>query len=82
MANKLHIAAAVIAAVIAPVTAIWPVPQQLSTGSDVLFIDKSMKVTYNGDSVSWTSGKDKGKDRSPLQTRGANDEAQDRKSVV
>lgn len=52
MLNKTYIAVAAFAAV-NPVNAIWAVPQQISTGKDVLFIGKSIKVIYNGEPVRW-----------------------------
>ncbi|KAF5135058.1 Beta-hexosaminidase [Metarhizium anisopliae] len=51
MLNNAIIAVAALAA-FRPVDAIWPVPQQISTGQDVLFVDKSIQVTYNGEPVS------------------------------
>jgi hexosaminidase len=36
-----------------PVNALWPIPQEQSLGEDVLFIDHSLKVTYNGRQVRW-----------------------------
>lgn len=58
---KILAGAAIFAALLPPVHSIWPVPQQISTGSDVLFIEKSLKVTYNGNELPWTSGKCKDK---------------------
>ncbi|KAK3191150.1 Glucosamine-6-phosphate isomerase (Glucosamine-6-phosphate deaminase) (GNPDA) (GlcN6P deaminase) [Lecanicillium sp. MT-2017a] len=58
---KILAGAAIFAALLPPVHSIWPVPQQISTGSDVLFIEKSLKVTYNGEELPWTSGKCKDK---------------------
>lgn len=52
MLNNAIIAVAALAA-FRPVDAIWPVPQQISTGQDVLFVDKSIQVTYNGEPVRW-----------------------------
>ncbi|KJK89666.1 hypothetical protein H633G_06411 [Metarhizium anisopliae BRIP 53284] len=52
MLNNAIIAVAALAA-LRPVDAIWPVPQQISTGQDVLFVDKSIQVTYNGEPVSY-----------------------------
>lgn len=54
MAWKGLIAMAVLA--LQPVYALWPIPQEVSTGSDVLFINKNIKVTYNGALVNWKSG--------------------------
>lgn len=34
-----------------PVHAIWPIPSSITTGDNVLFIDQSVDITYNGDSV-------------------------------
>ncbi|KAI5463040.1 family 20 glycoside hydrolase [Mariannaea sp. PMI_226] len=47
---------AVAALALTPVNAIWPVPQDVSTGDKVLFIDRTVDVTYNGESISYTSG--------------------------
>ncbi|KAH6895197.1 family 20 glycoside hydrolase [Thelonectria olida] len=44
---------AVAALALAPVNALWPVPQEVSLGEKVLFIDHTVDVTYNGDSVCW-----------------------------
>ena len=35
-----------------PASALWPIPREVSTGDGVLFIDSSVEVTYNGESVS------------------------------
>ncbi|KFA76364.1 hypothetical protein S40288_07124 [Stachybotrys chartarum IBT 40288] len=35
------------------VNALWPVPRELSLGDDVLFIDRTVRVTYNGRPVRW-----------------------------
>lgn len=45
---------AVASLAIGSVDAIWPVPESISTGDAVLFIDQSVKVTYNGDQVCWS----------------------------
>ena len=37
------------------VHAIWPIPREITSGDDVLFIDQTLTVTYNGASVCWTS---------------------------
>jgi hexosaminidase len=42
------------ALLLSPANALWPVPKKLSTGKDVLYIDQSVKVTYNGEPVRWT----------------------------
>ncbi|KAF3360285.1 hypothetical protein VDGD_04484 [Verticillium dahliae] len=34
---------------------IWPAPKKLTTGNTTLFIDESLKITYNGDPVRWNS---------------------------
>ncbi|KAF7548371.1 hypothetical protein G7Z17_g7094 [Cylindrodendrum hubeiense] len=47
---------AVAALALGPVNALWPVPQKISTGEKVLFIDQTLDVTYNGDSISYTYG--------------------------
>lgn len=36
-----------------PVMALWPEPSSVSTGTDALFINKDIEVTYNGAQVSW-----------------------------
>lgn len=36
-----------------PVNALWPAPKKLSTGDKVLFIDQTVEITYNGESVCW-----------------------------
>lgn len=46
---------AVAALAFSQVDAIWPAPKSLSTGDAVLFIDQTLEVTYNGDSVCWHS---------------------------
>ncbi|KAK3300299.1 glycoside hydrolase superfamily [Chaetomium fimeti] len=38
-----------------PVAAIWPAPQSLTKGSSVLYLHQNIKVTYNGESVCWSS---------------------------
>ncbi|KAK2603418.1 Glucosamine-6-phosphate isomerase (Glucosamine-6-phosphate deaminase) (GNPDA) (GlcN6P deaminase) [Conoideocrella luteorostrata] len=58
-------------AALSPVSAIWPVPQQISTGSDILFIEKSIKVTYNGEPVRWNQGCPHGEQRESHLTNGA-----------
>ncbi|KAK7422210.1 Glucosamine-6-phosphate isomerase (Glucosamine-6-phosphate deaminase) (GNPDA) (GlcN6P deaminase) [Neonectria punicea] len=45
---------AVAALALGPVNALWPVPQKLSTGEKVLFIDQTLEITYNGERVRWT----------------------------
>lgn len=47
---------AVAALALGPVNALWPVPQKISTGEKVLFIDQTLEVTYNGESISYTYG--------------------------
>ncbi|KAH7017800.1 family 20 glycoside hydrolase [Ilyonectria destructans] len=44
---------AVAALALGHVNALWPVPQKISTGEKVLFIDQTLEVTYNGESVRW-----------------------------
>ncbi|KAF4464990.1 beta-N-acetylhexosaminidase [Fusarium albosuccineum] len=44
---------AVAALALTPVDAIWPIPKKISTGDTTLFIDQSVGITYNGDSVRW-----------------------------
>ncbi|KAH7160207.1 family 20 glycoside hydrolase [Dactylonectria estremocensis] len=46
---------AVAALALGPASALWPIPQNVSTGEKVLFIDQTLAVTYNGDSVRWIS---------------------------
>lgn len=50
MLNKVLLGLTALAAIV-PVNAIWPVPQQISTGKDVLFIERTIKITYNGEHV-------------------------------
>ncbi|KAI0146798.1 glycoside hydrolase family 20 protein [Pestalotiopsis sp. NC0098] len=47
------LAAALAAA--APVLAVWPAPESISTGNQTLWIDHSIQVTYNGGIVRWSS---------------------------
>ena len=42
---------AVAALAVGPASAIWPVPVSSSLGNETLFIDQTVKVTYNGDTV-------------------------------
>jgi hexosaminidase len=44
------------ALLLAPANALWPVPKKLSTGSEVLYIDQNVQVTYNGEPLSFASG--------------------------
>lgn len=37
------------------VNAVWPVPKEISTGDQVLFIEKNLEITYNGEPVRWTT---------------------------
>ncbi|KAI0593378.1 family 20 glycosyl hydrolase [Biscogniauxia sp. FL1348] len=39
----------------APVQAIWPAPEKLSTGNTSLLIGNTLDVTYNGGNVRWSS---------------------------
>ena len=41
-----------------PASALWPVPRSLETGDKVLYIDQTLKVTYNGGNVRWKSAPD------------------------
>lgn len=41
-----------------PTSALWPVPRSLETGDKVLYIDQTLKVTYNGGNVRWKSAPD------------------------
>lgn len=34
-----------------PANALWPAPQELATGHDVLYIDDRVRITYNGQAV-------------------------------
>lgn len=54
---------------ITQVSALWPIPQQVSTGSKVLMIDGTVKVTYNGISVPWASIDASDQEGPGLQTR-------------
>lgn len=42
---------AVALAAASPAAALWPIPIDISTGNQTLFIDKSITVTYNGEPV-------------------------------
>lgn len=53
MLNRAIVVAFALAS-IGHVNALWPVPQDVSTGKDVLFIEKSIKITYNGQPVRLT----------------------------
>jgi hexosaminidase len=44
------------ALLLGPANALWPVPQKLSTGNEVLYIDQNVEVTYNGEPLSFASG--------------------------
>nr|WGU18960.1 N-acetyl glucosaminidase [Albifimbria verrucaria] len=44
------------ALLLSPANALWPVPKKLSTGKDVLYIDQSVKVTYNGEPIPFAYG--------------------------
>ena len=54
MRPTLALVAAVMAA--SSANAIWPIPQHMSTGSGVMLIDDSVKVTYNGHTLHWSRG--------------------------
>ncbi|KAL7930822.1 glycoside hydrolase family 20 protein [Trichoderma chlorosporum] len=43
---------AVAALAFSPASALWPIPQKISTGNSVLFIDEGVRVTYNGQPIS------------------------------
>lgn len=34
-----------------PAAALWPIPVDISTGNQTLFIDQTINITYNGESV-------------------------------
>jgi len=38
-----------------PVSALWPIPRQYSTGNTSLFISQNVAITYNGAPVCWLS---------------------------
>lgn len=40
---------------ITPATAIWPIPESISTGNQSLWIEHNIQVTYNGGIVRWSS---------------------------
>ncbi|SPN96955.1 related to beta-hexosaminidase precursor [Cephalotrichum gorgonifer] len=37
------------------VHAIWPIPKEFTSGDNVLYIDQTVEITYNGASVCWIS---------------------------
>ncbi|KAI0007488.1 glycoside hydrolase family 20 protein [Xylariaceae sp. FL0662B] len=37
----------------APVLAVWPVPESISTGNSTLWIGRDLAITYNGEHVCW-----------------------------
>ncbi|EFX03281.1 beta-hexosaminidase beta chain precursor [Grosmannia clavigera kw1407] len=39
-----------------PVAAVWPIPQNISTGDTTLLINENIAVTYNGVSLTYTHG--------------------------
>jgi len=45
---------ALAALAISPVLAVWPIPESITTGDKVLWIDQSLHVTYNGQAMPWT----------------------------
>lgn len=45
-------ALAVAALALSPVNAIWPIPISSNLGKETLFLDQTVKVTYNGQDVS------------------------------
>ncbi|KAF5023157.1 hypothetical protein F66182_4790 [Fusarium sp. NRRL 66182] len=55
MWSKTLLAIVASALTLTPANAIWPVPRNISTGDKVLFIDQSISITYNGESVCRTS---------------------------
>ncbi|KKA30299.1 hypothetical protein TD95_005089 [Thielaviopsis punctulata] len=46
---------AVVAALLSPVSALWPVPINCSTGNTTLLIAQTLAITYNGEQVGWLS---------------------------
>lgn len=36
---------------VTPALAVWPIPTSISTGTDALWVDESLEVSYNGNSV-------------------------------
>ncbi|KAJ1327612.1 hexosaminidase [Microdochium nivale] len=38
---------------VTPAIAVWPVPEHISTGTKVLWVDQSLHVTYNGQPLPW-----------------------------
>lgn len=48
--------AAALALTCSPVQAIWPIPKSYSSGDSVLFIEQSVEVTYNGESMPFSYG--------------------------
>ena len=55
MQLRLALVGAVLSSLLSPAAAIWPIPQEITTGKDVLFIAQTLKITYNGGSVCWPS---------------------------
>ncbi|KAL2124498.1 hypothetical protein VTJ04DRAFT_863 [Mycothermus thermophilus] len=41
---------------IQPVTAVWPAPKNFTKGNTVLYLHQAVKITYNGDPLSYTYG--------------------------
>ncbi|OAQ90480.1 glycoside hydrolase family 20 [Purpureocillium lilacinum] len=47
---------ALVALALGPADALWPIPKAAKTGDKFLFIDQTVKVTYNGHRISYTAG--------------------------
>lgn len=56
MWSRLVLAGGVLSSVLSPAAALWPIPRELSTGEDVLFIAQTLEITYNGGSLPYTYG--------------------------
>lgn len=52
--RSLKIVSAVLAAAV-PALAVWPAPENITTGDQTLWIDHSIQVTYNGGILPWTN---------------------------
>jgi len=52
----LSICAVLLAAVLPPVSAIWPAPKSFTKGSSVLYLHQNIIITYNGDFLPYTYG--------------------------
>jgi hexosaminidase len=55
MFSKLANLLLLIPLVLTPVSAIWPIPQNYTKGSSVLYLHQNLEITYNGGSVCWSS---------------------------